>query len=81
MAPVIVSLQEQLERIRLGEIERMRGRFGALTAQQEEALELLTRGMMNKIAHGPISELRRHAAGENSALVLETIRKAFRLDE
>ncbi len=81
MAPVIVSLQEQLERIRVNEIDRMRGRLGALSPQQEEALDALTRAMMNKIAHGPIAELRRHANGETSSLVLETIRKAFRLDE
>lgn len=81
MAPVIVSLQEQLERIRLSEIDRARARIGTLTRQQEEAIDAMTRAMMNKIAHGPIAELRRHAAGENSTLVVETIRKAFRLSE
>jgi glutamyl-tRNA reductase len=81
MTPVIVSLQEQLERIRVAEIERVRGRLGALTPQQEEALEALTRGMMNKIAHGPISELRRHAAGEHGSRVRDIVSRIFRLDE
>ena len=39
----------------------MRGKLGPLTPQQEEALEALTRGIINKIAHGPISELRAQA--------------------
>ncbi|MCC7499674.1 MAG: glutamyl-tRNA reductase [Bryobacterales bacterium] len=81
MTPVIISVQEQLERIRTSEIEKARGRLGALTAQQEEAIDAMTRAIMNKIAHGPIAELRRHAAGERSMLVVETIRKIFRLDD
>ena len=41
--------------------------FGPLTPQQEEALEALTRGIINKIAHGPISELRNHAGKPEGA--------------
>ena len=37
----------------------MRRKFGPLTPQQEEALEALTRGIVNKIAHGPISRAAR----------------------
>ena len=37
-------------------------KLGALTPEQEQALEALTKSIINKIAHGPISELRRHAA-------------------
>ena len=62
VAPTIVSLQEQLEHVRAAEIERLRGKLGALTPQQEEAIEAITRGIINKIAHGPITELRRKAA-------------------
>jgi glutamyl-tRNA reductase len=79
MVPVIVSLQEQLEQIRLTEIERLRPRLGALTPRQEEALEALTRGIINKIAHAPISELRRQAANPHGLHIVETIRKVFRL--
>ncbi len=69
VTPTIVSLQEQLEQIRAGEIEKVRRRFGPLTAQQEEALEALTRGIINKIAHGPISELRSQAGKPDGAHV------------
>src|ERR1041385_961793 len=56
VTPLIVGLQEQIELIRLGEIEKVPRRLGALTPQQEEALDALTHGIINKIAHGPISE-------------------------
>jgi glutamyl-tRNA reductase len=76
VAPTIVSLQEKLEGFRQGEIERLRGKLGALTPQQEEAIEALTRGLVSKIAHGPISELRKSSEDPR---VLDTIRRLFRL--
>lgn len=80
VVPTIVELQDALERIRAGEIQRMRGKLGSLTPQQEEALEALTRGIVNKLAHGPITELRRSAATGDSLSVLGIIRRAFRLE-
>jgi glutamyl-tRNA reductase len=80
VVPTIVGLQEQLEQLRLAEVARVRGKFGTLTPQQEEALEALTRGLVAKIAHGPISELRRHAGHPEGLHIIDAIRKVFRLD-
>jgi glutamyl-tRNA reductase len=79
IAPMIVSLQEQLEQLRVSELERVRGKLGNLTPQQEEAIEALTRGIINKIAHGPISELRRQASAPDGAHFANVIRRVFRL--
>ncbi len=81
VTPTIVSLQEQLEQLRTNEIERARGRLGALTPQQEEAVESITRGIVNKIAHGPISELRKQAGDPGRVHLVDMIRKVFRLGE
>jgi glutamyl-tRNA reductase len=81
VVPTIVSLQEQLERLRVGELSRMRGKFGALTPEQEEALIALTKGIINKIAHGPISELRRQANQPDGHQIVLAIRKVFRLGD
>ncbi|MBX5495124.1 MAG: glutamyl-tRNA reductase [Bryobacteraceae bacterium] len=81
VVPTIVSLQEQLEQIRLAELERVRSKLGPLTPQQEEAVTALTRGIINKIAHGPIAELRRHAGDPDGLHVIDVIRKVFRLGE
>jgi glutamyl-tRNA reductase len=80
VAPTIVSLQEQLEQIRKAEILRIRGKLGPLNPQQEEAIQALTRGIVNKIAHGPISELRRRAAEPDGLHVIDTIRRVFHLE-
>jgi len=84
VTPTIVSLQEQLETIRKDVVERYRARLGLLTAEQEQALDALTRGIVNKIAHGPISEMRRHAASNpvednGDAELITAVRRIFRL--
>jgi glutamyl-tRNA reductase len=81
IAPTIVSLQEQLEHVRVGEIERVRSKLGKLTPEQEEAINALTRGIVNKIAHGPISELRKQAAQPEGHHFVSVIRRVFRLGD
>jgi glutamyl-tRNA reductase len=81
VTPTIISLQEQLEQLRTSEIERVRGRLGPLTAQQQEAIDALTRGIINKIAHEPIAEMRRKANDPEGTQLVHMIRKLFRLGE
>ena len=58
-APSIVTVQEELEMWRKGEIERWRPKLGALTPQQEEVIHAMMRGYMKKVAHRIISEIKR----------------------
>ncbi len=81
VTPTIVSLQEQLEQVRMAEIERVRAKLGVLTPQQQEAIEAMTRGIINKIAHAPITEMRRKANDPEGIQLIHTIRKLFRLGE
>ncbi|MDQ2901810.1 MAG: glutamyl-tRNA reductase, partial [Acidobacteriota bacterium] len=79
IAPTIVSLQEQLEEIRAGEVARTMRKLGPLTLEQREAIDALTRSIVNKIAHGPISELRKQASEPEGVQIIETIRRVFHL--
>ncbi len=81
VAPMIAGIQEQLEQIRAAELDKVRSKYGPFTPQQEEALEALTRGIVNKIAHGPISELRQNAGQPEGAHVVAAIRKVFHLQD
>jgi glutamyl-tRNA reductase len=47
----------------------------------EQAIEAMTRAIINKVAHGPISELRSHAGNPEGAHVVAAIRKAFHLQD
>jgi glutamyl-tRNA reductase len=79
IAPTIVSLQQQLEEIRAAEVARTVRRMPGITAEQREQIEAMTRSIVNKIAHGPISELRRNAAEPEGDHAIEVIRKVFHL--
>jgi glutamyl-tRNA reductase len=80
VVPTIVSLQEHFETLRQAEIDRVRGRLGAMTPEQELAVEALTRGIINKIMHTPITALK-SAARESSEVttVIDLVRRLFGL--
>ena len=80
VVPTIVSLQEHLEIVRQAEIDRVRGRLGKLTPEQEIAVEALTRGIINKIMHTPITTLKSAARESSEATtVVDLVRKLFGL--
>ena len=79
VTPTIISLQGQLEEIRLAEVTRTLRRMPGLTAEQQQQIEVMTKSIVNKIAHGPISELRRNAGQPEGGPVIEAIRRVFHL--
>ncbi|MGA2965081.1 MAG: glutamyl-tRNA reductase [Terriglobales bacterium] len=81
VVPTIVSLQDHLETIRQAEIDRVRGRLGSMTTDQELAVEALTRGIVNKIMHTPISTLKTAARDPESTTVIDLVRRLFNLHD
>jgi glutamyl-tRNA reductase len=81
VVPTIVSLQEHLELIRQAEIDRVRGRLGPLSPEQQLAIETLTRGIVNKIMHTPISTLKTAARDAEATTVVDIVRRLFNLQE
>jgi glutamyl-tRNA reductase len=79
VVPTIVSLQEHLETVRQAEIDRVRGRLGQLSPEQELAVEAMTRGIINKIMHTPITTLKTAAKEPESTTVIELVRRIFNL--
>ena len=81
VVPTIVSLQDHLETIRQAEIDRVRGRLGSMTPDQEMAVEALTRGIVNKIMHTPITTLKTAAREAEATTVIDVVRRLFNLRE
>jgi glutamyl-tRNA reductase len=83
VVPTIVSLQDHLETIRQAEIDKVRGRLGELTPEQELAIESMTRGIVNKVLHTPISTLKSAAQAKQkdpeATTIIELVRKLFNL--
>lgn len=79
IVPTIVSLQERLEDIRRCETERLRGKLGGLSPEQEQAVEALTRGIVNKILHEPITQMKSAAQEPEGHKLVDLVRRVFNL--
>ena len=78
--PTIQHLRARVESLRLAELERSVTKLD-LSADQREGVEALTRSLVNKILHGPVSRLRSEAEREEGMAYLEVARVLFGLDE
>ena len=77
VVPTIVELQDQLERLRRAEIERNRKHLGPMTPEQQEAVDRITRSMVNKILHHPISHLKALAHDPKGPEYIKLVRRIF----
>jgi len=80
--PTIVELQSRLEEIRKGELDKCLRRLGPITAEQQQAIEIFSSSIINKVLHYPILRLKETAAAsqpEERETVRQTIRKIFGL--
>jgi glutamyl-tRNA reductase len=88
VVPTIVSLQDHVETIRQAEIDKVRGRLGTLSPEQELAVEAMTRGIVNKILHTPITALKIAAKeardpktkSAEAGTLIELVRRIFNLN-
>jgi glutamyl-tRNA reductase len=81
--PSIVALQQSLEAVRQSELRRMSQRLSGLTLEQihsvEQAMETVTRAMVQKMQHAPIQAIKR-AAREGDRETLAVIQTVFDLE-
>jgi hypothetical protein len=67
--------------IRQTEIERLRSKLGVLTSDQQSAVETLTRSIVNKILHKPISALKDVGGSAQLTTTAELLRSLFGIDD
>jgi len=77
--PTIRHLRDRAEAIRSRELAKTLGRLELGEAQQA-AVDALTKSIVNKILHAPVSRLKREAEREEGMAYLETARVLFELD-
>jgi glutamyl-tRNA reductase len=80
--PAITSLRERAEAIRRTELDRLNGQWDDLSDADRERLEILTKGIVNKLLHEPTVRVRAAAEdGDQEALRhLESLRHLFGLE-
>jgi glutamyl-tRNA reductase len=79
IVPLLVELRQRADTIRRGELEKARSRLGPLTPEQEQALDLLTSGIVNKMLHAPTAQLKEMASNGNSPELLGLVRRLLGL--
>ena len=57
------------------------GAWAQLTPEQEMAVEALTRGIINKVMHTPITTLKTAARESEATTVIDVVRRLFNLHD
>ena len=78
--PTIRHLRARAEAVRERELERMLSRTD-LGPEHQKSVDLLTRAIVNKILHAPLSRLRAETDREQGIAMLEAARALFALDD
>jgi len=77
--PAINKLQERAEQIRQDELQKALKKLGDLSASELEAVERLSKAIINKMLHSPMSHLRGLSDMEERAQTLKNLEALFRL--
>ena len=79
--PTISSLRNKVETIRAQEMEKALSRLGSEFAEKHlEVIDALTRGIVNKILHDPMVQLRAQRDIEARRAAMRTLQLLFNLD-
>jgi glutamyl-tRNA reductase len=79
--PTISCLRDKMETIRTQELEKALSRLGADFAERhQEAIEALTKGIINKILNDPIVQLRAQQDIEARRKAMQTLQMLFKLE-
>ncbi len=78
-APLVASLRESAEQVRMGELERFDSRLGSLDSDQRAAVEALTKAIVAKLLHEPSVGLKSQAGTPQGDRNAAAIRDLFDL--
>ncbi|MPZ86637.1 MAG: glutamyl-tRNA reductase [Nitriliruptorales bacterium] len=79
--PTIAALRARAEAVRGAEMERLSARLASLDDRQREAVESLTKGIVNTLLHDPSVRLKAIADGRGGELHAATLRELFDLPD
>jgi glutamyl-tRNA reductase len=77
VAPTIAALRQSAEATRVQELQRTLDRLPNLTESERQRLEAMTKALVNRLLHAPVTRLREGGAEKH----LDAVRELFELDE
>lgn len=78
-APVIAALRSRMEELRRGELERRRGQFSALSDQDWDQVDAVTRAVLAKLVHEPTVALKEASGTPRGERLVEALRLLYDL--
>ena len=81
VVPTIVALKKRFEDIRKGEIEKALSMMNALNEKDKEAIDAMTKAIINKIVHNPVAHLKKETDKVEGDFYIEAARRLFDLDK
>ncbi|HEY8341364.1 MAG TPA: hypothetical protein VIK95_15955, partial [Egibacteraceae bacterium] len=79
--PTIAALRNRAEQVRVAEVARLAGRLGDLDERQREAVEALTKGIVNTLLHEPTVRLKQIADARGADHYAAALAELFDLDD
>ena len=77
--PALMKLQEKAETMRMEELKKASKKLNNLSDKELQTVERLTKGIVNKLLHGPMSHLRATEDLEKNLAALKTLKAVFEL--
>jgi glutamyl-tRNA reductase len=81
IAPAIGALVERADVLRREEIEKLQRHLATMTPEQRDAVDHLTRRLVAKLLHDPITKARELSATTQGHAYLSALRELFELDD
>ncbi|KPK51377.1 MAG: hypothetical protein AMJ63_12635 [Myxococcales bacterium SG8_38_1] len=81
LAPTIVALRKRFGQVAEEELRRALPRLQSLSEPDRAVLEAMSRSLVNKLLHQPMTELKAGAGAPDGALLIDAVRRLFALSE
>jgi glutamyl-tRNA reductase len=79
--PAISKMQEKFESMRAEEVRKAANKLSNLNKKEMEVVEKLSKGIVNKMLHGPMSALRSPEGPEEKKRTLKILKAMFKLEK
>ena len=78
--PTIAKLQEKAESMRVEELQKVSKKLANLSVKDLEAVDRLSKGIVAKLLHGPLTHLKQQKEGDSTREAIRQVQQAFQLD-
>ncbi|HEY7534569.1 MAG TPA: glutamyl-tRNA reductase [Thermodesulfobacteriota bacterium] len=80
VVPAIISLKKRFDDIKKTEVEKALRRLSSFSERERKIIESMAQGIVGKILHSPLINLKRETATSLGSLYVDTIKRLFELD-